>query len=55
LRDEIGITHGINPEEKSEHLYRQEVPGHDSNYTTQEEYYPLQYLPVVELSKAADD
>ena len=55
MRDEIGITHGIKPEERSEHLYRQELPGHDSSDATQEEHHPLQYLPVVKLSKAADD
>jgi hypothetical protein len=54
LRDEIGITHGIHPEERSEHLYRQELPGHDSSYAAQEKHYPLQYLPIVKLSKAAD-
>jgi len=31
------------------------LPGHDSGYATQEEHYPLDYLPVVELAKAADD
>ena len=55
MRDEIGIKHGIEPEERREHLYRQKLPGHDSGYATQEEYHPLDYLPVVELSEATDD
>jgi len=55
LGDEIGIAHSIKPEESGEHLYRQELPGHDSSYATQEEHHSLQYLPVVKLSKAADD
>lgn len=55
LRHEIGIAHGIQPEEGREHPGRQESPGHDSGYAAQEEHHPLHYLPVVELSKAADE
>ena len=55
LRDEIGIAHGIQPEERGEHPGRQELPGHNSGYATQEEHHALDYLPVVELSKATHE